>query len=284
MKSIDKVISDRKVKIEINNLSVIDYFSHKKIKCICNICKYEIIDNHRNLSYKNYLCKYCELKEISEIIKTGESEIIEIKSKNILLKCKKGHLYTQLRGNLLSGKKCKTCYIENKSYTKGEIILEFNKIHGNYYDYDLCSYKNLHTKIKIKCKKGHEFYQKVSNHLQGKGCPVCRESLGERRITKFLEENKIPYTRQKKFDNCKYITYLPFDFFVPELNLLIEYDGIQHEKPIKQFGGEREFEKTKMKDQIKNKFCVENNINLLRINYKEDILEKLNTIEKYIVF
>jgi very-short-patch-repair endonuclease len=217
-------------------------------------------------------------------LKNGDSEIIKIDSKKIELKCKNGHIYTQTRGNLLKGKKCIKCYLLNKTYTINEILEEFEKVHGNYYNYDLSDYKNLHSKIKIECNKNHIFSQKVSNHLQGKACPKCRESLGERVISKFLEDREIKYIRQKKFNDCKYISYLPFDFFVEEYNLLIEYDGIQHEKPVKLFGGEKEFKKTQIKDDIKNKYCLDKKINLLRISHRDDIFEKLNTIKEYIIF
>jgi hypothetical protein len=55
----------------------------------------------------------------------------------------------------------------------------------------------IHTKIEITCKKNHTFTQKISNHIQGKGCPICRESLGERIISKYLEDNSISYERQR---------------------------------------------------------------------------------------
>ena len=66
------------------------------------------------------------------------------------------------------------------------------------------------------------------------------------------------------------------------MNLVIEFDGIQHFKPVKLFGGEKEFEKTKIKDEIKSRYCLDNNINLIRISYLEDIEERLSNIEKLI--
>jgi len=291
MKSIERIITDRKKSIELNNMKILEYPYTKarcdNIKCICLKCGYTINDNYINLSCKKYKCKYCILIEKSELVKSGIVSIIKIdghgNGSSIYLRCNEGHEYKQDRSNLLANKGCNKCYLKNKVFKIDDIIDKFNKIHGDYYKYNISGYKNLHSIVEITCKKGHIFNQKVSNHLQGKGCPICRESLGERTISKYLNDNNFIYERQKKFKDCKYISYLLFDFYIQSLNLLIEYDGIQHIKPITQFGGEDEFEKTKIKDNIKNKYCFNNNINLLRISYNDDIQEKLNSINKYIV-
>lgn len=283
MKSAYKVIEDRKYKIESNNLKVIEYISHNEIKCKCNVCDYTIVDNHRNLSYDNFNCKYCDLSKDSSLIKDGSVFLLLIEGRKIHLRCKNNHFYKQDRQNLLVGKGCNQCYLENKRFTLDDVLSEFNKKHGDYYSYEMSGYKNLHSKIGITCKKGHTFFQKVSNHIQGKGCPICRESLGERTIAKYLNDNKIKYDRQKKFKDCKYVNMLPFDFYIPSLNLSIEFDGAQHFKPIKQFGGDKEFEKVKIKDKIKSEYCKNNNIHFLRISYEDNILEKLNSINKNII-
>lgn len=215
MKSMEKVISDRTERIESNNLKVVEYHSHSNIECICKKCGFRITDNHRNLSYRNFTCRYCDLLESSDIVRDGYVSVIGFDSKGINLRCKNGHIYFQLRGNLLAGKKCNQCYKEDKSFTLDEVLIEFKKVHGEYYSYNMENFKNLHSKIEITCSKKHNFKQKVSNHMQGKGCPVCRESFGERTISKFFDDNKIEYIKQKKFKDCKYVSHLPFDFFLP---------------------------------------------------------------------
>ena len=283
MKNKENVIKDRSNKIELNNLKIIDYVSHDKIICECNKCGYKITDNHRNFGDYKYKCRYCILINRSRLIMDGSVKIISIEGKRINLKCSRGHVYIQDRGNLLSGKRCNQCYLDNKIFTKEDVLVDFSKIHGDYYSYNLDNFKNLHTKIEITCKKGHIFMQKVSNHLQGKGCPVCRESLGERTISNYLLANNIEYIRQTRFDGCKFINKLPFDFYIPKLDMCIEYDGIQHFKPVKAFGGTKEFNKTIVKDKIKDEYCCNNNIHLLRISCFENIIEKLKTIQKYII-
>ena len=132
------------------------------------------------------------------------------------------------------------------------------------------------------CEKHEDYVSSIDsrtrNNNTGSGCPVCRQSKGEKRIFSFLiscglKEN-VDFFTEKTFRDCKNESYLPFDFYIPSLNILIEYDGIAHFKPIR-FGGISEEEakenlkSQKKRDRIKNKFCKKENYNLLRISYLE---------------
>lgn len=109
----------------------------------------------------------------------------------------------------------------------------------------------------------------------GKGCPNCHDSEGEKVIDKLLTENKLQFIRQKSFIDCKNERPLYFDFYLSESNLCIEFDGIQHFEPIAYWGGEENFIKIKKRDEIKNEYCNNNNIRLIRIKYNDDILKTL---------
>ena len=85
------------------------------------------------------------------------------------------------------------------------------------------------------------------------------------------------FITQKKFNNCRNKLPLPFDFYLPNYNICIEFDGIQHFKSNFYWGGDKQFLKTSENDKIKNNFCKRNNIKLERISYK-----KFNQIEKII--
>ena len=167
---------------------------------------------------------------------------------------------------------------ELKRHTQETFINMCKKVHGDLYNYDKVIYKTVEEKIIIICKKHGEFFQIGREHLRGSGCPKCKTSKGENIIIDFLNENNIAYMYQKKFDNCKYKTSLPFDFYIPEKKLCIEYDGIQHFMIIENWGGKEEFKLRKRKDKIKTKFCRENNIKLERIRYDDDIINKLKSI------
>lgn len=115
------------------------------------------------------------------------------------------------------------------------------------------------------------------------GCKI--QSKGERYIQYILENNNIKYIPQYSFDDCKYKYKLKFDFALlddkGEVFYLIEYDGKQHFEPIEFYGGEKHFEETKIRDSIKNQYCFENKIKLLRLKYdlsNEEIKEKIVNI------
>ena len=90
----------------------------------------------------------------------------------------------------------------------------------------------------------------------------CENSHGNLKISKILEEANIPYEREKRFLDCKDKSYLPFDFYIDD-KYLIEYDGKQHFKSEGFF----DYESTHRHDLIKNQWCKDNNISLIRIPY-----------------
>lgn len=111
-------------------------------------------------------------------------------------------------------------------------------------------------------------------------CKNCdpKKSIGERKIEKFLLSYKIKFETQKRYNNCKNHYSLPFDFYLPEHNILIEFDGKQHFEPVEFLGGKTQFIKTIKNDKIKDSFCIQNNINLVRIPYTDEHkIEKIIT-------
>lgn len=126
-----------------------------------------------------------------------------------------------------------------------------------------------------------------SSNSTTRGCPVCKESRGERKIRLYLIKNEVHFQRQFTFNDCKYQGLLKFDFAIfndNKLLFLIEYDGEQHYNSKSFLGGIDEFKKVKLRDNIKNKYCEDNKIGLLRIPYWEhkNIEQILNNeINKY---
>lgn len=110
---------------------------------------------------------------------------------------------------------------------------------------------------------------KINNgHITSCGCAI--QSSGERCVLSVLEECCISFVEQYSFSDCKYKQSLRFDFAIfndERLIYLIEYDGKQHFEPIEWFGGIEGFKKTKIRDNIKNEFCKNRNIPLLRLPY-----------------
>ena len=162
-------------------------------------------------------------------------------------------------------------------------INEANLIHNFKYDYSKVIYKKAKQKVVIICPLHGEFKQSPALHLQGQGCPYCNESKGEKEISKYLESRDINYIKQKTFDNCKYKRKLKFDFYLPDYNACIEYNGKQHYKEISYYGGMDNFNIQVKRDNIKKDFCSLNKINLLEIRYDEDIEGTLNSWLKTIL-
>ena len=157
---------------------------------------------------------------------------------------------------------------QNRLYTKETFIEICNKAHNNFYDYTSVNYINSQTKVTIVCPKHGPFEQKANDHMQGHGCPICKSSKGELKIKHFLDDSNITFIPQYTFEDCRgKVAKLPFDFYLPEYNILIEFDGKQHFT-----GWNNSIEKLKIlqeTDAIKNKYCADNCIRLLRISYKE---------------
>lgn len=159
--------------------------------------------------------------------------------------------------------------------TNNSFIKRARLIHGDMFDYSLVNCNGSSNKIKI-IYNGIIYEQIIMDHLRGcipRG--IIIESKGVRDITYFLEINNIEYIREHFYYDCKNINYLRFDFYLPKIKTLIEYDGKQHFEIVEFFGGEEEFIKRQINDNIKNEYCKKNRIPLLRISYLEDVNFKL---------
>jgi very-short-patch-repair endonuclease len=174
---------------------------------------------------------------------------------------------------------CPKCAGRHK--TTEDFIKLSKEINGDKYNYDKTIFINFNTKVIITCKKHGDFEQTPAHHLNGQSCPICNLSKGENKIKQFLEKFNIKFNRQKTFDGCEYKKKLQFDFYLPDYNICIEYDGIQHFKPIDFFGGEKSFSECKEKDNMKTDYCAENNISLIRIPYYDNVDNYMNLIKNY---
>ena len=110
----------------------------------------------------------------------------------------------------------------------------------------------------------------VTHHTVSCGCK--KTSQGEQIIAKLLKENNISYVGEKIFPDCIDKSYLRFDFYVNE-TYIIEFDGIQHFQSGSGWNTQEHLLNTQRKDNIKNNYCKENHIPLIRIPYT--ILEQL---------
>lgn len=198
--------------------------------------------------------------------------------------CKKHGEFKIKASRHLVGAGCTKCKLEklsnDRKYAPEKWIEMSKKIHNNKYKYYDLNIKDGNSTISIICPIHGEFKQKIRIHVIGCGCKACSKTIsnGEKKIISILRKNNIDFETQKTINGCKSKMLLRFDFYIPEKNIYIEYDGIQHFKPVNYFGGLKTFNKIKETDEIKSQFCKDNNINLLRISYKDDIEKSLKGI------
>lgn len=143
--------------------------------------------------------------------------------------------------NHIAGKGCPACKSRKISDALrkpfGAVIADFQRIHGTKYDYSNVTYINTDTPVAIVCPSHGEFEQAPYNHLSGRGCPYCKESAGEVLVASALFELGVSFEREWRNHDCRPRGRpLPFDFFIVDLNALIEFDGEQHFRPVR-FGG-----------------------------------------------
>lgn len=283
----------KEVALKNKNIEVVGKYSeaNKKITHRCLIDGYEWdVTPHNVLRGRG--CPKCS----NHIKRTNESYVKEVKSINpnievlekyinnttpILHKCIIHNIeWNAYPNNILRGCGCKQC--------ANELLSKNKRISIDEYRYKLKqisstiivigdNYINAHTPILHKCLiDGYEWLAKPNNILSGKGCPKCNENKGERKIRLWLDNHNIIYETQKSFSNCRDIRPLPFDFYLPNKRTAIEFDGEQHYKAIDHFGGIKAFEIRQKHDNIKNEYCKNNGISLLRIPYYKNVEEELN--------
>lgn len=198
---------------------------------------------------------------------------------NIKIICPIHGEFEQILYNHIRGSECPLCSNVSRSINKTKDTEYFIKkamlTHGKLYDYSNVDYKNIDTPVEIICSKHGIFWQIPSNHYRGSGCQKCSRSKGEIEISKVLNNREIKFIEEHMFDDCKNDGFLRFDFYLPDYNICIEFDGRQHFDSDSWYYSEKLLEN----DEIKNKYCENNNIKLIRIPYWkfeniEDILNE----------
>ena len=182
--------------------------------------------------------------------------------------------FLQSPSNHLAGKGCPKCG-KRKIHEKGllslkEVVERAKQIHPEY-DYSKSIYKGIDEDFNFICPIHGEVFLKTRSLLYNScGCPKCHKSKGEQLIENYLIHLNEKYETQHKVItpiSIRSSGYASVDFYLPEHNLFIEYNGIQHYKPVERFGGQLVFEHQQKRDQYIRKYCKENNIKLLEISY-----------------
>jgi hypothetical protein len=261
-----------------------------KIRCPIHSYFYQAPASHLNGSG----CSKCSNKNAGEAKRMGHLEFVKKAKKlhpkytfperyktsmaKLGIRCPKHGVFIMRPNTLLRGHGCQECDSEKSAerirLTHEEFLQRCWRVHKDKYRYPQ-KYKGGQVEIKILCPKHGNFFQKPSNHLVGSGCPVCFDSSGERRVSRILEKMRISFVRQKKFPDLQHKRPLRFDFWLPRLKTLIEYDGVQHFQASTFFGGERAFEETQVRDRIKTTWARRMKLPLIRIPYTHPMPEQI---------
>lgn len=272
---------------EINpDIEVVDKFITTKIKILhrCKIdgyewyvlpskillgCKCPKCGKRARRTHEQYVMDVFEVNPNVEVV----GEYVNTYTK-IMHRCKiDGYEWMAAPNHILRNIGCPVCS-GTKKRTQEEYIKEVFEINSDIIVVD--EYKSNKTKILHECKIcGHKWKARPNDILNGFGCPKCSSSKGEKAIAAWLDKKNIAYEPQKKFNDCRYIYSLSFDFYLSDCNVCIEYNGKQHYEPIDYFGGEKRFENQVLRDNIKREYCKKNNITLFEIPYCSDLDEEL---------
>ena len=254
---------------------------HLLFKCECGT-EYEASWTHFSRGY-NWKCNICALKEgcttrssledvKQRVINAGFVPLFKTyqnANQKLQIMNKDGYILEALINNIdtLKGEDIVT---PENSYSISN-IKKF--VRDNNYTCEVLSekYEGKKQNLKLKCRCGEIFYTTWNSlkHQHTYRCRKCssKQSLYELKTEEWLIENDYKYKKEAKFEKCKNKRKLPFDFQVFLKNgnyCLIEVDGDFHYRP--QYS-QQSFKEQKERDEIKNKFCKDNNIPLLRINY-----------------
>lgn len=244
--------------------------------CGCKLCGYELMKSKIRKSNQEFL------NEINEINKN--IEILDVYINNytkINIKCKVcENKWNTMPIQLLDGHGCPECSNKKKRLSKEDFLGRVREyVDGRIEVFG--EYTGLLSHYHCRCNIcNFEWDTQGTILVNNHGCPKCSFSRGEKRITTFLDRNKIKYLPQYKFSGLKGVgnKLLSYDFYLPEMNLLIEYQGRQHDKPIEYFGGQEQFMVQQEHDKRKRDYAKEHNIELLEIWYYDE-----NNIEEILI-
>lgn len=282
--------------------------SHDKIRCYCKVCNKEFERQAKELSNIEKGCPECGKKRTAEKRKEqGKQKFLKFlgggttimvgpyegRDYHTLFRCTKcGYEWNTSPSSFYSNKNncmCPRCKGQNNSLRcrkdNNTFIKEIQKINP---DIEILEeYTTSDTKIRYRCKKCEYVGESTPNHLlRGHGCPQCNISIGENIIRTLLVKNKINYIPQYKINIDPSINSTgkaAIDFYLPDLNIAIEYNGIQHYKynPYFHKGGMIDFEHQQKRDKHVRNYCKENNIQLIEIDYSNNTI---NSIKSYLTF
>lgn len=197
---------------------------------------------------------------------------------NLMWQCEFNHIWEARLDHVKKNHWCPDCAGRRKLSIE-RFLDKVYLVHDDEYNYDKVVIIDSKTDIIITCKKHGDFFQTYNNHLSGQGCPDCsfNKRTNEKFVRKFLLDNNIKLEKIRiKLPHNKKTGYSYPDFYIPLLNLIIEYNGLQHYQL--EFFGKKDierFSRQQIRDEELRQYCKKNNINLLEIDGRKYYNKKL---------
>lgn len=211
-----------------------------------------------------------------------------------LCKCECGKT-TIVNSNVLKKGHTKSCGCLNREVAAQKAKLQYkNLINQHFGRLTVIEYLGSDNKgsvlWKCVCECGNDNFITTSHHLisgNTQSCG-CLKSIGESKIAILLSQNNIKFTQQQKFNDAIYEDtkgQMRFDFYLPDYNRLIEFDGNQHYKASGGWNDENNLTLVQQRDKLKNEYALSHNISLVRIPYweRDKITLEMLMSDKYLV-
>ncbi len=269
-----------------------EYINGKtKLDIYCNECKTIFQMTFYNFNVLKQGCQNCYIKTrkltnniFKEYVESrGDvllDEYIDSRTK-VKIKCGKcNNTFDILANGYRQGSSCLPCGIDRTRLSYDDV-----KDRIEYYGDTLLSLEYINTKslLQIQCGNCNQIFEKSLRRDYTPFCKFCNSTKLEKQMIMYLNNNNIEFVSQKMYKDClsKNNCQFRFDFYLPNDNIIIEADGQQHFKPLrfrnKNYNIEEWFKIIQQRDKIKTKYCIDNNIKIIRISYKE--IEDKNSFE-----
>lgn len=265
------------VKCNKNHMYLVSINTFLNNKTRCRIC-----NQGEPWNYERFSREISNLIDKNDYVISNYDNIRNIYSRFTIQCVKCQHIWESTPSNFINKKRrCYNCK-KGQRWSVDRVKREFSYIedYGKYFIEHVENITNSRSVFTVRCNNNHVWETTPLSFFYNKHrCPTCNESHGERKIALFLEINNINFQREKKFDTCKNVKKLPFDFYLPDYRMLLEFQGLQHFRKMEYSQNEvtnnDKFERTKLTDAIKKQWAIDNGYRFLEIRYNE-----INNIEE----
>lgn len=275
----------RKVHGKRYDYSLVEYKRHnEKVKIICPI--HGVFEQTPDAHTRGEGCPHCKfVLNTNDFISKAQKihgdkyDYSKVDYKNpkekVCIICKKHGEFWQEPRKHLHGHGCLLCGYKSESIKKKQIdndefVRRAKLVHGDLYDYSNVDYTSMSDKVIIGCPTHGKFEQCPKHHLKGAGCPTCANPKGEMKVKLVLDKLGATYISQYKIRNesifCKN-TKMFVDFYLPNHNVFIEYNGTQHYYETNFWGGKTQLDIQQERDFALRQYCKEHKIKLVEIPY-----------------